>query len=225
LTIPIGQTISETRTVTEMAIYRTAYFADIPNTTVSLPRTKDQNSFITTTLTRSVTHTQAKNNIVITGNIIPSSSATNYYLGEAGREWGNIFAKNGYFSNDLQLKNAIVSTSDKNAKKDIDILPPIYETVFDELKPVKFKFIENQSDRYHTGFIAQDVKSAVEHAGLTTQDFAAYCEWTNEDGCITCGIRYEELISLCVDQIQKLKKRVAELETAQNDYSSSNIED
>ena len=67
----------------------------------------------------------------------------------------------------------------------------------------------------HTGFKAQDVKNAILKAGLTTKDFAAYCEWEEgegEDKHITCGLRYSEFIALCVDQIQKLKIRVSELE-------------
>ena len=63
----------------------------------------------------------------------------------------------------------------------------------------------------HTGFIAQDVKSVIEENGLTTKDFAAYCEWEEGD-TTTCGLRYSEFIALCVDQIQKLKARFTELE-------------
>jgi hypothetical protein len=52
----------------------------------------------------------------------------------------------------------------------------------------------------------------VENVGLTTQDFAAYCEWENDDGTIGCGLRYSEFIALCVNEIQKLKSRVSALE-------------
>ena len=79
-----------------------------------------------------------------------------------------------------------------------------------------YKFNENESGRTHTGFIAQDVKEAILDAGLTTKDFAAYCEWEEEDGETGCGLRYEELLALCVKEIQKLKKKVAELEEKNN---------
>jgi hypothetical protein len=81
---------------------------------------------------------------------------------------------------------------------------------------VSYKFNVNNNNRTHTGLIAQDVKDAVENAGLTTKDFAAYCEWENEDGGTGCGLRYSEFVSLCIDQIQKLKKRVEELEEKLN---------
>jgi hypothetical protein len=80
------------------------------------------------------------------------------------------------------------------------------------LHPVTFKYNNGTSDRFHTGFIAQEVKESVLESGLTTKDFAGYCEWVESDGTETCGLRYSEFIALCVDQIQKLKKRTAELE-------------
>ena len=54
---------------------------------------------------------------------------------------------------------------------------------------------------------------AIQKAGLTTQDFAGYVEKLNEFNEIERYLRYGEFIALCVDQIQKLKKRVGELET------------
>lgn len=113
-----------------------------------------------------------------------------------------------------KLNGASISTSsDRNLKHDILPIDDNYTDLFDNLHPVKFKYNSGTSDRYHTGFIAQDVCGAIENAGLTTNDFAAYVEFlkANGDG-VECGLRYEEFIALCVDQIQKLKRRVAELE-------------
>ena len=50
-------------------------------------------------------------------------------------------------------------------------------------------------------------------AGLTTQDFAALCisdEGTDNE---TWRLRYSEFVALNTWQIQKLKQRIAELET------------
>ena len=159
---------------------------------------------------------QSNNNISITGNLIPSVTATSsdatdgYLLGNSEAFWSAVYAK-----------TASIITSDRNQKNSIELLSNSYDMVFDQLVPVSYKFNVNNNNRTHTGFIAQDVKQAIENAGLTTQDFAAYCEWENKDGSIGCGLRYEEFIALCVDQIQKLKKRVKELEdkssTTQND--------
>lgn len=61
--------------------------------------------------------------------------------------------------------------------------------------------------------MAQDVKAAVEKAGLTTRDLAAYCEYEGaKEGEAKCGLRYTEFIALNTDQIQKLKARTKSLE-------------
>lgn len=74
---------------------------------------------------------------------------------------------------------------------------------------MRYKYNAVTSDRFHTGLIAQDVKNAIVKAGLSTKDFAAYAEWKTDD-CdkASCGIRYEELVSLCIAEIQKLKKQL-----------------
>ena len=111
-----------------------------------------------------------------------------------------------------KLSSGEAITSDKNLKHDITSLDDNYSSLFDALKPMKFKYNDGTSNRYHTGFIAQDVYEATVNAGLTTNDFAAYVEFTNEDDSMQCGLRYSEFVSLNTWQIQKLKKRVEELE-------------
>ena len=149
---------------------------------------------------------KAKQNISITGHLVPSSTSTTenngYNLGEQG---GNVW-------NTVYARNQLISNSDRNLKYNINPIGTIYDKIFDGLKPVSYKFTTSNNDRTHTGLIAQDVKAAVEAAGLTTQDFAGYCEWEQDDGEIGCGLRYGEFIALCIDQIQKLKARVVELE-------------
>ena len=102
--------------------------------------------------------------------------------------------------------------SDRNVKNSISDIDD-YDVVFDNLKPCRYKYNHGTSDRYHTGFIAQEVVSAVESAGLTTQDFAAviHLEQPDENGCEWL-LRRDEFVALNTWQIQKLKKRVAELE-------------
>lgn len=105
-------------------------------------------------------------------------------------------------------KGSIINGSDITIKHDIADLSDAYTALFDALRPVVYKYNDGTSDRYHTGFIAQEVEAATLAAGLTTQDFAAFCR--GEDG--VCGLRYEEFIAINVSEIQKLKARVAELE-------------
>lgn len=118
----------------------------------------------------------------------------------------------------------IETISDQNKKHDIQLQSDVYSDVFDNLQPTTFKYNDGTSDRTHTGLIAQDVEHAVLDAGLTTQDFAAVCYDIDGEGNKTnYGIRYGELVSMCIYEIQKLKKRVEELEdklnTQQNDLS------
>ena len=154
---------------------------------------------------KSFSQRESSNNLYVTGNLVPSvmseSEDMGYNLGGASNIWNDIYAR-----------NTTIQTSDRQAKQDIEPLSDNYENIFDALQPVSYKFKINNNNRTHTGFIAQDVKEAIENAGLTTQDFATYCEWINDDGEIDCGLRYSEFIALCVNEIQKLKKRVSELE-------------
>lgn len=114
-------------------------------------------------------------------------------------------------------------TSDRNKKHDIEYDIEKYEDLFDSLKAVRFKYNDGTSDRYHIGLIANDVKDAIENSGLTTQEFAGYCEFpvyavdefgnsTEEVTGYTCALRYSEFIALNIKQIQQLKERVAVLE-------------
>lgn len=102
-----------------------------------------------------------------------------------------------------------IQYSDENIKSSIEVLDDRYSELFDNLQPVRYKLKNGTSNRYHTGLIAQNVKKAINDAGLSTKDFAAYAEWeTDIPGKATCGIRYGELISLCIAEIQKLKKQI-----------------
>lgn len=108
--------------------------------------------------------------------------------------------------------SAIVVSSDKNKKKDIEVLDERYSTFFDCLNPVRFKYKEGTSSRYHTGLIAQEVIEALEASGLSESELAAICTMQNKDKTTELGIRYEELVALCIKEIQRLNKRVEELE-------------
>lgn len=104
-------------------------------------------------------------------------------------------------------------SSDKNKKNSILLQSEVYSQIFDKLNPVTFKYNDGTSDRTHTGLIAQEVEEAVLSSGLTTKDFAVVCYDVDEEGNKTgYGIRYEELVSMNIYEIQKLKARVAELE-------------
>lgn len=125
-------------------------------------------------------------------------------LGSSSSKWKDIYATNG-----------TIQTSDRDEKNSIEVLPSEYNDLFDDLKPVRYKLNAGTSDRYHTGFIAQDILESLNKVNLTSQDFAGVCisKTTDDEGVEheSCGLRYDELIALCVDQIQKLKKEIEEL--------------
>lgn len=113
------------------------------------------------------------------------------------------------------VSNALAysGNSDRRMKTNIESLNAKYDTFFDLLSPVRYKYIDGTSGRYHTGFVAQDVVKALEDSGLDTQQFAAvmldHIEGQEEE---MWRLRRDEFVSLNTWQIQKLKARVAELE-------------
>lgn len=114
----------------------------------------------------------------------------------------------GVYSN-----GSLIATSDKRVKKDISSFDERYEDFFMSLSPSIYKFIDGTSDRYHSGFISQETEEALIVNGLTTKDFAGFIRYndpeTNEE---KYALRYEEFIALNTHMIQKLYKRIEELE-------------
>lgn len=115
----------------------------------------------------------------------------------------------------VYLKNTSTTvTSDRNAKNSIETLPEAYEAFIDALDPVRFKYNEGTSGRYHVGYIAQDVEAALASAGLSTQDFAGYVD-INKKGEL--GLIYDEFIALLHRKIKKLENRINEMESMNHD--------
>lgn len=122
--------------------------------------------------------------------------------------------------------NKSISISDKRLKKDFEEFDDRYDKFFDELKPQTFRMLINSSNRRYTGFVAQDVKKSLDKFCISTNDFAGYVEseadinlfeetigYNPIDDNKQLGLRYEEFIAINTWQIQKLKKRVSELES------------
>ncbi|MBR5817799.1 MAG: tail fiber domain-containing protein [Clostridia bacterium] len=101
-------------------------------------------------------------------------------------------------------------TSDRRKENSIEALPDAYEALLDKIEPVRFKFNDGNSGRYHAGFIAQDVKAALEAAGLTTKDFGGFVD-VNGDG-EELGLIYGEFIALLLHKIKRQEQRIAALE-------------
>ena len=130
-------------------------------------------------------------------------------LGASSYRWGTIYSS-----------SSTISTSDRQVKHDISYNIDNYEALFDELKPVKYKFDDGTSNRYHTGFISQDIEDSLDRLGMSTLDFAGFIKSPKYDDeghpieGYNYALRYEEFIALAVLKIKKLEARIAALEGA-----------
>ena len=148
--------------------------------------------------------------------------ATNFYcgtdgvsaLGKSNRTWAMLYAD-----------ACSCCTSDERRKNSIGYDLTAYEGLFERLKPTQFKMNNGTSDRFHVGFVSQDVEKALEETGLDSLDFAGFIKSPVyeedekgkeiEGGEIVdyrYGLRYEEFVALNTHMIQKLMTRVTELE-------------
>lgn len=129
---------------------------------------------------------------------------------------------NLYFNNILYTQS---STSDVRLKHSIELLPQEYDIFFDKLRPTRYKYIDGTSNRYHTGFIAQEVVQSLEESNLTTQDFAAVVLQEPGTENELWQLRRDEFVALNTWQIQLLKPRItaAEEKIAQLELEISSL--
>ena len=114
--------------------------------------------------------------------------------------------------------NSAINTSDRHKKKEIvEIDTKEALDTINRLKPVKYKWKENQSNRTHLGYIAQDVLSS-NVLGLK-DNFAGYVK--TESGSL--GLRYGEFISLNTSAIQHLDKKINKLAIRLNNHDGDSV--
>ena len=143
------------------------------------------------------------NNVAFNASLCPTSNGS-FNLGADNNRWNTIYCV-----------APEIGSSDRNRKRDIAKLPDAYINLFYELEPVIFKFKQSDSGRTHIGLIAQQVKELLLKYGIDTKDFAAYCEWVNNEGDVECGLRYSEFIPICIYEIQRLKAELEVLKSRQ----------
>ena len=113
---------------------------------------------------------------------------------------------------DIYASNGVINTSDRNYKKDI-VETTLGLDFVNKLKPVDYKFIENTSNRIHTGLIAQDVEEVLkdnDRAMLIKSNFID--EETGEKKEIY-ALRYNELIAPLIKSVQELSEKIRLLES------------
>ena len=146
---------------------------------------------------------------VILGGGDTRPNRTNYWTcGTSTALWSDVYAYNG-----------TIVTSDLTKKSSVVYGLGAYDDFFDRLKPMSFLFNEGTSGRRHWGLGAQDVEQALTDSGLTGMDFAGFIKSPRKDeagqvieGEYDYALRPTELIPKCIEEIQRLKKRVKELE-------------
>lgn len=140
-----------------------------------------------------------------TGDFVPSQNSTGastgYALGTSAKNW-----KIGY------IYSGIVQGSARKYKKDIRDLNSKHIKLFDNLRPRSFLFRNGESGRRHYGFIVDEVKDAIDAAGLTSENCAAYVLDDPEDPTGGGGLRYEEFVPVLVAKIKDLETKLKEME-------------
>lgn len=127
-------------------------------------------------------------------------------LGSPAYKWKQLYAISG-----------TINTSDRNEKKDIEILDnELSERFLMSLNPVSYKFINGESGRTHYGFIAQDVEDTLNSLGLTAMDFAGFCKDQKTREVET--VRYTEDGYEIIDEYGNVETNIHQ-EPIPNEYS------
>ena len=121
---------------------------------------------------------------------------------------GNSSIKLTLRGSEIISSQAITVASDARVKNHIDSLPKGSESLFDYLDGKSFFYNDSVSTQKSYGFIAQDVLSALTSAGLTTDDFAGFCD-INGDGS-QYALAYEQFIPIMWNEIKRLRKALSE---------------
>lgn len=147
---------------------------------------------------------QINGDVSINDNFRPSSPGS-YYLGTSSYYWSTAY-----------LGSAAVVVSDRDKKKDIDYGFDKFDEFFNSLRPATFKYKDGTSGRTHHGLIAQDVEDAMKNCGI--DDFAGLVKSQRKDGNgFDFALRYEELIPMLIDQVQRLKRHIDDLEKGKSE--------
>jgi len=158
------------------------------------------------------------------GELVVFNSSTFYpntdnavELGFTGNRWSKVWAVNG-----------TIQTSDERQK--IEITESALGTEFvKSLRPVSYKWIEGgkrntgeydednnyiyesvPGQRTHWGFIAQEVKQAVDDAGV---DFGGWVLTDKDDPDSEQALRYDQFIAPLTKALQEAMERIEQLET------------
>lgn len=131
-------------------------------------------------------------------------------LGTSGYRWYCVYTANSVnVSSDRRLKENIKYFDDNSYGE-------VYEQVFNNLKAASFTMKSDDKNRIRLGFIAQDVRKAINDIGLDIKDVDFITRGMNdeeeEDEDNMLGLSYEQFIPLTTYMLQKCLKKVEEQE-------------
>lgn len=104
-----------------------------------------------------------------------------------------------------------IQTSDRNFKHSIEPIPDKYMNMLDKITPVRFKMSNGTSNRYHIGFIAQDVEAAMESSEVDSLEFAGWCKDADGSGTELQMLRYTEFIGLLLEKSRQLTEQIKQI--------------
>lgn len=143
---------------------------------------------------------------------LQNNVGTTTYFRSGTNDAGTGLENRCYFT--LYTPNGTVSSSDKRLKKNIKQLDKEKSAKFIySLKPSSYKYKENESNRNHHGFIAQEVKES-----MGKEDWGLFIEEQDENK--TKGLRYEELIADIVSTLQYQKDIIDKQQEEINELKS-----
>lgn len=132
--------------------------------------------------------------------------------------FGNVTSSYSLEGSDERLKKDILPLSNfakSYSLRKENVNEDVSEKLFDSLIPVSYKRI-NEESRTSYGLIAQQILEALNECGLSEQDSDLVHETAFRDGEKYYAVNYNNFIGLLIHEVQKLKKRVNELEQNQN---------
>ncbi len=129
-------------------------------------------------------------------DVLPNVGA-NYNLGSMNQTWLNVYAETD-----------TIQTSDRNKKHDIQDIPDKYLQMLLLLPPKIFKMNSGTSDRFHVGYIAQDVENAMGKVGIDSLEFAGFVKDKDNDGNDVYMLRYGEFMAIHTMAIQKIFQKL-----------------
>lgn len=115
-----------------------------------------------------------------------------------------------FYGTNVLMPSGAAVTSDARKKHNIESLDSRYLDIIKNIEPKRFQYNCNPLDRYHTGYIAQDVEKAMQNIGMDVSELSAFVD-TNNDGT-EFALRYGEFIPLLHKWIKEIDDRLTAIE-------------